>query len=109
MFCTDDGTLDLFNELGGSPDAGGSWSGPSTLTNGDQGTFDPSTMSAGTYTYSVSGTAPCTDLTAEVEVTLNNPPTANAGPATIESCSADPFTNAATAANYASLEWDNIG
>lgn len=69
--CANDGTIHLFDELGGTPDTGGSWSGPSVLTGGDLGTFDPSTNAAGVYTYTVPGTAPCTDATADVTITIN--------------------------------------
>jgi hypothetical protein len=55
----------LFAALGGSPNAGGSWS--------------PARTGAGTYTYSVAGTAPCTGTaTASVTVTTVNK-TINAG------------------------------
>lgn len=69
--CSAQAPTDLFNELGGAPDNGGTWSGPSALGGGDQGTFDPATMTAGTYTYTV-GTAPC-QATADVVVTIDNP------------------------------------
>ena len=46
---------ELFNALGGTPDAGGTWS--------------PTPAGAGTYTYTVSGAPDCPDATAEVEVT----------------------------------------
>jgi hypothetical protein len=107
--CTNDTSIDLFDELGGSPDSGGSWTGPSTLANGDQGTFNPATLSAGIYTYTVSGTGPCADESATVTVTLNPPPTANAGPATDAFCSATSYTAAATASNFSSLEWTTSG
>ncbi|MEM7487367.1 MAG: T9SS type B sorting domain-containing protein, partial [Bacteroidota bacterium] len=49
-----------FAQLGGTPDAGGTWS--------------PLLAGAGTYTYTVNPTAPCaTDATAQVTVTINNP------------------------------------
>ncbi|MEX1003527.1 MAG: gliding motility-associated C-terminal domain-containing protein [Crocinitomicaceae bacterium] len=74
--CTNEPSVDLFTLLGGTPDGGGTWSGPSVLTNGDQGTFDPATMSGGTYTYTVTGTAPCPDATADVIVNLTTGPNA---------------------------------
>jgi hypothetical protein len=45
----------LFARLGGSPDAGGTWS--------------PALAGVGTYTYTVMATAPCTNATATVVVT----------------------------------------
>ncbi len=53
--CSSTATINLFDELGGTPDATGTWTGPSSLTGGYLGTFDPNTNSAGTYTYEVSG------------------------------------------------------
>ncbi len=43
----------LFAQLGGTPEAGGSWSGPSSLGGGDQGIYDPASAQAGTYTYTI--------------------------------------------------------
>ena len=87
ILCTSDATTDLFDELGGTPDAGGTWSGPSGLGGGDAGTFDPATMSAGTYTYTVTA-AGCPDATAEVVVTLDMAPDAGLDGA-ITYCSSD--------------------
>lgn len=69
-YCVTDPASDLFNELIGTPDNGGSWSGPSSLTGGDMGTFTPGTNTAGTYTYAVSGTN-CPTAAADVVVTVN--------------------------------------
>ena len=89
-FCDTDAPSNLFGSLGGSPDAGGSWSGPSALGGGSLGTFDPSTMSAGVYTYNV-GTIPC-DASATVTVTVT--PTADAGTdGTVSFCTSAPATN----------------
>ncbi len=64
----------MFNSLGGTPDAGGTWS--PALANGT-GVFDPTQDTAGTYTYTVNGTAPCTPQSTTVTVTIN--PIPNAG------------------------------
>ncbi|MBU2937916.1 PKD domain-containing protein, partial [Lacinutrix sp. C3R15] len=68
--CDIGASIDLLDYLGGSPDTGGSWSGPSVLAGGDSGTFDPSTNTAGTYTYEVAG-ATCGADFSEVEVTID--------------------------------------
>jgi gliding motility-associated-like protein len=90
--CTNDTSTDFFSELGGSPQAGGAWTGPSTLTNGDQGTFDPSSMSGGVYTYTVTGTAPCANATATVTVNLITGPNPGAN-GSISFCPIDPLTD----------------
>ncbi|MBK7111597.1 MAG: gliding motility-associated C-terminal domain-containing protein [Flavobacteriales bacterium] len=69
--CSTDAAASLFAQLGGTPDAGGTWSGPSAVIGG---MIDPATMSAGVYTYTAAGTAPCPDETATVTVTINIPP-----------------------------------
>jgi len=63
------GMVDLFNLLGGSPGATGTWS--PALTSGT-GVFDPTTDAAGTYTYTVAGVGMCADDTSQVVVTINN-------------------------------------
>jgi len=70
--CINAPATDLFAQLGGTPDATGSWSGPSTLTGGNLGTFTPGTSLAGVYTYTVAGTAPCANASATVTLTYDN-------------------------------------
>ncbi|MCB0758481.1 MAG: gliding motility-associated C-terminal domain-containing protein, partial [Flavobacteriales bacterium] len=71
--CASDGAIDLFDQLGGTPDAGGAWAGPSAVTGGS---FDPATMSAGVYTYTISVPPPCVDATSTVTVAVQAPPDA---------------------------------
>lgn len=64
--CSTSTPVDLFASLGGTPAAGGSWSGPSSVTDG---LYDPTSMEAGAYVYTVTGTSPCPNATATVTVT----------------------------------------
>lgn len=71
--CENDGVVNLFDSLGGTPDAGGTWS-PSL--NSGTGIFDPSIDPSGTYTYSTSSGAECDDDSATVSVTVQPAPDA---------------------------------
>ncbi len=70
--CDNMAAVDLFDELGGTPDLGGTWT--PALASGT-GVFDPSVDVAGTYTYTVSASAPCVSATAIVDVSVNDSPT----------------------------------
>jgi gliding motility-associated-like protein len=74
VFCDTDAGADLITSLGGTPDAGGSWS--PALTSGT-GFFDPSQDASGTYTYTVVNS--CGSATATVDVTVNTCATVDAG------------------------------
>ncbi len=67
-------TINLFDSLGGNPDTGGTWNPP---LNSGTDIFDPAIDPAGTYTYSITGIAPCIDNTANVVISFSTP--ANAG------------------------------
>ncbi|REE24246.1 gliding motility-associated-like protein [Winogradskyella pacifica] len=72
--CSTDTSIDLFNNLGGTPDVGGTWS--PTLAS-STGIFDPSIDAAGLYTYTISSVSPaCPDATATVEVSISQGPNA---------------------------------
>ena len=79
--CPADPATSLLAQLGGTPDAGGTWTGPSALAGGDIGTFDPATNTAGTYTYTVTGTGPCPPATADVVVSFSAPANTTITPA----------------------------
>lgn len=72
--CSNDGSFALFDELGGSPDGGGLWTGPDAQTH--SGTFVPGTSLPGVYTYTVTGLAPCAPATAQVTVAVTTAPNA---------------------------------
>jgi hypothetical protein len=59
---------DMFELLGPDAEVGGTWSGPSPVSN-DQ--FNPATMVGGSYVYTVDGTAPCPSATATVTVVVD--------------------------------------
>jgi len=88
--CATSTPTNLFDQLGGSPINGGTWSGPSNLSGGDAGTFNPTTMNAGTYTYTV-GNAPCQS---SASVAVNFVTSGNAGSnSTIEVCNTTTLLN----------------
>jgi len=70
--------FNLFDELTGSPDATGTWSGPLVTSGGNLGTVNVSTLTlAGspyTFTYTVS-TAPCPDVSSTVTIIILPLPT----------------------------------
>lgn len=66
--CTSDQPVDLFSILGGSPDPAGSWNGPGGAMSG---MFDPSSATAGVYTYVLSANAPCMAASALVTVSVS--------------------------------------
>lgn len=73
--CSNAGVQVLTNALGGTPDANGSWSGPSNTN----GLFDPATMSAGVYTYTVVGALPCANASATLTISIQQAPNAGTG------------------------------
>jgi gliding motility-associated-like protein len=70
--CDGSGATDLFTALGGSPAAGGTWTGPGGAP--ATGTFTPGVSTPGAYTYTVNSTAPCVTTSATVNVTVTSQP-----------------------------------
>ncbi|NLP58795.1 gliding motility-associated C-terminal domain-containing protein [Lutibacter sp. B1] len=71
-------TINLFDLLGGTPDIDGSWTGPSELTGGYLGTFDPDVNIEGIYTYKVvsqSGLCPEDSADVTIKIITVPPPT----------------------------------
>jgi len=76
--CQDGDVLNLFDELGGTPDVTGTWSGPEGYTATDNnGTINPMTAASGDYVYTVAANGSCEEVTATVAVTIV--PISNAG------------------------------
>ncbi|TBN01812.1 gliding motility-associated C-terminal domain-containing protein [Hyunsoonleella flava] len=73
-YCNDNlpgADFDLFDELGGTPDNTGTWTGPLATSNGFRGTVNISSLTtAGTYTftYTVASTGACPDAVATVSI-----------------------------------------
>jgi gliding motility-associated-like protein len=83
-------TTNLFSLLGGTPDNTGTWTGPSTLTNGYLGTFEPGVNVEGTYTYTVSSlNGICPDDAATVSVIINKTPPPSTSLSTQTFCDID--------------------
>ena len=60
MVCEGSSPFNLLNQLQGTPDDGGNWTGPSGLiTPAGSDVFNPSTLQEGVYTYTISSAQPC--------------------------------------------------
>ncbi|WP_445452722.1 T9SS type B sorting domain-containing protein [Flavobacterium sp. 25HG05S-40] len=89
--------FNLFDLLGGTPDATGVWTGPITTSNGSLGTINPSTMTLSgspyVFTYTVSSALCATDIS-NVIITINPTPTVSVTSAPV--CQGTPATVTAT-------------
>ena len=81
--CGSDGTIDLFTQLGGTPDTGGTWTDDDASEALTDSIFDPSVSGTGTFnfTYQVDGTGACSaeSVTAVVTVSVSSGVSANIG------------------------------
>ncbi|MFM7730388.1 MAG: hypothetical protein ACKO6L_05075, partial [Flavobacteriales bacterium] len=75
-FCSTGTAVNLYNSLGALAQNTGTWTGPSSLSGGYLGTFNPLSNASGAYTYTVSNGV-CPPDEAVVTVTLTNSPTAS--------------------------------
>jgi hypothetical protein len=80
--------VDLFEELGGTPEAEGMWTGPSALTGPNNSLYTPGVNTPGAYTYTVPGIAPCGAHSATLTVQGVAPPNAGNG-STVTLCPID--------------------
>ncbi|MBK9175413.1 MAG: gliding motility-associated C-terminal domain-containing protein [Flavobacteriales bacterium] len=88
--CTSNPLTNLFNALGGAPQAGGTWTSPSGTA--ISGTINPATTASGNYTYTLPASGPCPAASASVAVTVTPQPSAGTPGATnLCSNSAAPF------------------
>jgi len=87
--CSGGASVNLLTALGNTPSPTGTWTGPAPSTTTFNGVFIPGTTTAGMYTYTVLGTAPCPNATASVTVSVNQPPSAGTS-AVITVCSNTP-------------------
>jgi gliding motility-associated-like protein len=81
--CSSSPPTALVNLLGGAA-PGGSWTGPSGAP--FSGLLDPAVNASGIYTYLVTGTAPCPNASATVNVNITPAPSAG-GDAAVNACS----------------------
>lgn len=79
--CSNGGSVNLFDSLGGTPDANGTWTAPGG--GAFSGTFVPSQNPPGTYTYTVPGQTPCVADISTIDVQLNTAPNAGIGSSTV--------------------------
>ncbi|MFL1012815.1 T9SS type B sorting domain-containing protein [Flavisericum labens] len=80
--CIDNAPINLFEQIGGSPVPGGTWS--PVLSSGT-GIFNPVVDAPGIYTYTVTGEAGCSFASSEVNVVVDKIPNAGEG-ASLELC-----------------------
>lgn len=77
--CASGSPIDLFDQIDGNPDAGGTWSDDDNTggLSGDE--FDPEGISAGTYDFTYTVTNSCTSDNTVLSVTVSGGPTVDAG------------------------------
>lgn len=71
--CSNEPPFNMLTQLGGSPQAGGSWTGPNGAS--QPGVFQPAISLAGCYTYTVAAAPPCSNASSVLCVTVSDAPT----------------------------------
>jgi gliding motility-associated-like protein len=85
--CVSDGIIDLLTQLGGTPDATGTWF---PLLDSGTNIFDPTVDVAGMYTYTVTATSPCaTDASATLDIQVDESAAPILISATLDFCATD--------------------
>ncbi|WP_339687954.1 gliding motility-associated C-terminal domain-containing protein, partial [uncultured Nonlabens sp.] len=85
--CVSDGIIDLLTQLGGTPDATGTWF---PLLDSGTNIFDPTVDVAGMYTYTVTATSPCaTDASATLDIQVDESAAPTLISATLDFCATD--------------------
>lgn len=68
--CSTSAPFSMLGALGGTPGAGGTWTGPDG--NPTPPIFDPATMPSGVYVYTVPGVAPCPNASATLTILIDD-------------------------------------
>lgn len=99
--------INLYDFLSGSAaDIGGQWTGPSTLSNGDLGTYTFQVNTPGTYTYTVNGDLGiCDPSSATVTITESDSPPPSTINTTQEFCETDTPTVTNLQATGTAITW----
>ena len=74
FMCSSSSQISLFDSLPIPMGTAGVWTGPSVLSSGSLGYFDPALMTDGTYTYTVLGVGGCPDSTNTVTTNVTSGP-----------------------------------
>jgi gliding motility-associated-like protein len=105
--CVNDPIFNLFDSLITPNGQNGIWSGPSPLSNGYLGTFDPSSDTSGMYTYTIADTVPnCPDSIGNFTITVGLGPQVFLGNDTVL-CTSETLTLDATSDGATYLWQDN--
>ncbi len=72
--CGGGAAINLHDSISSLVGTSGTWTGPSNLTGGYLGTYDPLTMTAGTYTYTIDNGPNCPDSVVTMDVNLSAAP-----------------------------------